>query len=137
MSDEFPTTVPDWLRWKIWERDDFRCLQCGVRRFLTIDHIIPQSLGGSSHERNLRTLCRSCNSSRGNRLEYQEMEIAGVIYRFPDVAAALLAAETPAYLRPKMIEWARGWSAWLSEMRTALEERLALLECGDSDEVFA
>lgn len=35
-------------------------------RFLTVDHIIPSSLGGGSIRKNLRTLCNVCNSERKN-----------------------------------------------------------------------
>ncbi|MGW9025150.1 HNH endonuclease [Streptomyces sp. NPDC055722] len=34
---------------------------------LTADHVRPLSRGGTNEVVNLRTLCRSCNSSRGNR----------------------------------------------------------------------
>ena len=63
------TTIPASLRWQVWERDHFRCLHCGSRRYLAIDHIIPESAGGKTEESNLQTLCSSCNSSKGNRLQ--------------------------------------------------------------------
>jgi 5-methylcytosine-specific restriction endonuclease McrA len=56
------------LRWRIFARDQHRCLIClrgGDQTDLTIDHIVPVSLGGDNDESNLRTLCRRCNSSKG------------------------------------------------------------------------
>ncbi|WP_369826057.1 HNH endonuclease [Kitasatospora sp. MBT66] len=35
---------------------------------LTGDHIIPVSRGGTNEPRNIRVLCRTCNSRRGNRM---------------------------------------------------------------------
>lgn len=55
------------LWWEILERDDFRCRHCGVRRFLTVDHIIALDNGGTNDPENLQTLCRNCNSRKGNR----------------------------------------------------------------------
>ena len=62
-------TIPNDLRWTVWERDNFTCLHCGVRRDLTIDHVYPEALGGSTNLENLQTLCRSCNSRKGTRVE--------------------------------------------------------------------
>lgn len=49
------------------------CSLCGwpgdSRNPLTGDHIGPKSLGGSNDPSNVRVLCRSCNSSRGNRAD--------------------------------------------------------------------
>ena len=56
------------LRWEIWERDDFTCLICGSRRFLTIDHFYPRSRGGPTIKENLVTLCKSCNSRKSAKI---------------------------------------------------------------------
>lgn len=38
-------------------------------RNLTIDHITPQSKGGTDHIENLQLLCGACNSLKGNRTQ--------------------------------------------------------------------
>ncbi len=60
--------IPPSIRWTVWERDNFTCLHCGVRRNLSIDHIYPTSKGGETTLDNLQTLCRSCNSRKGNSI---------------------------------------------------------------------
>lgn len=59
--------IPPRIRWAVWERDDFTCQHCGARRYLSVDHIIPESKGGTLTLDNLQTLCRSCNSRKGTR----------------------------------------------------------------------
>lgn len=59
--------IPKELRWEVWERDDFTCQHCGSRRDLACDHIHPESKGGEATRENLQTLCRRCNSAKGNR----------------------------------------------------------------------
>ena len=46
---------------------DHRCLCCGERRPLTVDHVIPLSRGGSNTVDNLQPLCLSCNDRKGSR----------------------------------------------------------------------
>ena len=55
------------IRWEIWERDDFRCFYCGSRRFLSVDHKIPESKGGTLDGDNLITACMRCNVRRGTQ----------------------------------------------------------------------
>jgi len=55
------------LRYKIFERDQFKCVLCGATakdEKLVIDHIVPVVSGGTNNETNLRTLCRQCNHGK-------------------------------------------------------------------------
>jgi 5-methylcytosine-specific restriction endonuclease McrA len=52
----------------IYKRDGYKCLACGKKKVLTIDHIIPLSLGGKNEIDNYQTLCRKCNMAKGNRI---------------------------------------------------------------------
>ena len=52
----------------VLRRDRKSCQYCGaVDVELTIDHIIPRSVGGSSHWLNVVAACRRCNSKKSNR----------------------------------------------------------------------
>lgn len=64
------TNIPNDIRWEVFERDNFTCKKCGSRRLLCIDHIFPEALGGKMSLENLQTLCKSCNSRKGKRVEY-------------------------------------------------------------------
>jgi DnaD/phage-associated family protein len=59
--------VPEELRQETFDRDGRKCVICGAKEDLSIDHIIPRSKGGTNDPENLQTLCRSCNSSKKNR----------------------------------------------------------------------
>lgn len=54
----------------IFARDKHRCQYCAVKFTafdLTLDHIIPQSRGGSDDQENLAASCKPCNQRKGNR----------------------------------------------------------------------
>ena len=60
--------IPEALRNKVFERDNYTCRICGRTGIkLTIDHIIPFTKGGKTIITNLQTLCTSCNSKKGYR----------------------------------------------------------------------
>lgn len=48
--------------------NEFKCVKCMKTNNLSIDHIIPISKGGSDELNNLQFLCRSCNSSKRDKL---------------------------------------------------------------------
>jgi 5-methylcytosine-specific restriction endonuclease McrA len=55
-------------RLAIYRRDDLSCVYCGATvedDLMTLDHLIAVELGGTNHESNLVTCCRSCNSAKG------------------------------------------------------------------------
>ena len=81
-------SIPIDLRWQVWERDNFSCQHCGSRKYLTIDHIRPEILGGTLELENLQTLCATCNSRKGSRRPseaYQPLQaICGLVH--PELA---------------------------------------------------
>ncbi len=57
----------------IFTRDNFTCIYCGKSSIidgvaLQVDHVYPFTKGGDNSPFNLVTACRSCNSSKGNKL---------------------------------------------------------------------
>lgn len=56
------------LRLQVFDRDDWVCTYCGSTDDLTCDHIHPLARGGTNDLDNLTTACRSCNSSKGDKL---------------------------------------------------------------------
>jgi hypothetical protein len=69
MSEETPnrqrlrvaTVDYEKLRWKILERDDWKCQHCGRRDQLRIHHMNRRSQLGDDSEGNLITLCTDCH----------------------------------------------------------------------------
>lgn len=43
------------------------CQMCGSEERLSVDHIVPRTLGGDDNLSNLQVLCSSCNSRKGGR----------------------------------------------------------------------
>ncbi len=63
--------IPQDVRIGVWQRDQGRCIQCGVSgpgAWLEFDHIIPHSLGGANTIANVQLLCRGCNLKKSNRI---------------------------------------------------------------------
>ena len=63
------------LRFRVLQRDHFRCCACGVSPsstpgvLLEVDHIKPWSKGGETVIENLQTLCFACNQGKTNHHE--------------------------------------------------------------------
>ncbi|MFE9949335.1 HNH endonuclease [Streptomyces sp. NPDC005531] len=63
--------VPKRLRYEILRRDNHACRYCGATApavKLNVDHVIPQSLGGSHAPSNLVTACADCNGGKTSSL---------------------------------------------------------------------
>ena len=53
-------------RQNVFKRDNFECLYCGIKKDLTLDHVIPSSKGGKHAWSNLATACKKCNARKGD-----------------------------------------------------------------------
>lgn len=53
----------------IFRRDNHRCQYCGkTSGNMTLDHVVPKSLGGTDSWENLVCACSECNTRKGDRL---------------------------------------------------------------------
>ena len=64
--------VPPYRQQKhiLFGQQEGQCAGCETEfpfRAFTVDHIVPQSRGGTDHPENLQLLCSHCNSVKGNR----------------------------------------------------------------------
>lgn len=66
-------SIPQGLRTAVYERDMYRCRQCGTHKQLSCDHIIPEVHGGPTSLENLQTLCLPCNKQKYTKLPHDEI----------------------------------------------------------------
>lgn len=70
-------TLKEWKLMK--ERYNYTCPDCGRKEpeiYLTRDHVIPLSKGGSDYIKNIQPLCGSCNSRKYTKIKiYAPIEI--------------------------------------------------------------
>ncbi len=52
----------------VFKRDGYKCLYCGSKKDLTLDHVLPKARGGKTSWNNLATACKICNSKKGDYL---------------------------------------------------------------------
>jgi hypothetical protein len=53
--------IPSRVKKHVLKRDKGRCSQCGSKKHLEYEHIIPPSEGGSNTAGNVKLLCQECN----------------------------------------------------------------------------
>jgi hypothetical protein len=98
-------------RWRILERDGFRCIYCGARApdvTLHVDHKIPRAQGGSDEDENLATSCLPCNLGKRDKLAPAAVELgalAGHRLKLREVAAD--ARLQVAHIKELVVRWAR------------------------------
>lgn len=70
--------IPAGLRSLVLRRDGYRCAYCGSSDGpFDIDHVVPVSQGGATHEDNLACACASCNRSKGSRTPSEWIALKG------------------------------------------------------------
>lgn len=68
--DRLPQRDVKYSRENVFMRDKFKCQYCGGKftyRELTIDHVVPKSLGGRSIWSNVVACCKPCNGTKADR----------------------------------------------------------------------
>ncbi|MGQ9599800.1 MAG: HNH endonuclease [Anaerolineae bacterium] len=87
----------------VMARDHYTCQYCQAqpgKAFLTIDHVVPRSRGGTTHWENVVTACGVCNRHKGNRTP----EEAGMSLVRPP--------RRPRYLALTLLEGSGAPEAW-------------------------
>jgi 5-methylcytosine-specific restriction endonuclease McrA len=72
--DRIPKTMVRFNRKNLFARDDHQCQYCGQSQptsQLSLDHVVPRSLGGKTSWENIVCSCMSCNSRKGGRTPEQ------------------------------------------------------------------
>lgn len=71
-------TADDWKARLAYH--DYKCIYCGVEKhetkekYLTMEHLIPLSRGGTNWPSNLAPSCKSCNCSKGTKTHFEFIE---------------------------------------------------------------
>ncbi len=97
------------LRFEIFRRDNFQCRYCGAKppeSQWRVDHVVPESLGGTSEPSNLATSCEPCNNGKSS-----------------------IAPDSPMVedVRRDALRWARAMETALEVHRAKREEREAYI----------
>lgn len=73
---------------EIFRRDNYRCQYCGKGSSnLTVDHVVPQSMGGESTWKNLVTACARCNHKKGDKsLQQSGLSLQTIPHKPPSSA---------------------------------------------------
>jgi len=78
VMDRFKKLVSGEISWSTSIREYVKererpeeCIYCGGKNDLTLDHILPRSRGGPDSPDNAVWVCRSCNSSKGDKRLYE------------------------------------------------------------------
>lgn len=83
--------IPPHDKRRIYDRQNGLCAYCGQHRnikYMTIDHIVPLSKGGTNEESNLTCACKICNQIKGDMtLEAFSLQLAEMLNRVINIEA--------------------------------------------------
>ncbi len=99
--DKVPRTIVRFNRKNLFARDDHRCQYCGQSKptnQLSLDHVVPRSLGGKTSWENIVCSCLGCNSRKGGRTPDQAgMKLLKIPMRPRNSPAMVLPLDDPRY----------------------------------------
>lgn len=107
------------LRYEVLKRDGHRCYYCHTTELpLTVDHVIPQALGGTDDPANLVAACSPCNSGKAST-NPADNQVAEADWRALVWSAAItVLAEDRLREHQKFAEICDGfyaeWQSWTS-----------------------
>jgi len=101
LFDRTPPRPVKFNRRNLFARDDNRCQYCG-RRFptseLSLDHVVPRSLGGLASWTNIVCACTRCNARKGGRRPAQaHMKLIRKPFRPKSSPVVRLKIASPEY----------------------------------------
>lgn len=75
--------IDPYIRRRLYARQNGKCAYCGQHRnhkYMSIDHIIPLSKGGTNDVGNLQCVCKKCNGLKEDMLPHEfTMFIRGML----------------------------------------------------------
>jgi hypothetical protein len=107
------------LRFEVLRRDQYACRYCGAKApdtAMTVDHVLPEALGGRSEAANLVAACQPCNAGKTSISPDQALvaDVDRSVFKWRDAmarAAELMAAETEV-LEELSIQVKKAWCVW-------------------------
>ncbi|RMF42410.1 MAG: HNH endonuclease [Planctomycetota bacterium] len=99
--DRMPKTTVRFNRKNLFARDDHQCQYCGEKRplsQLSLDHVVPRSLGGRTTWENIVCCCKQCNARKGGRTPAQAgMKLLSTPRKPRENPAMAISIDDPRY----------------------------------------
>lgn len=112
------------LRYEIFRRDNHACRYCGSTApdvKLTVDHVVPVTLGGSDDPANLVTACTDCNAGKSatppDAPLVEDIAQDALRWRRAMEAANEMAAREREVAQVYLDEFLAAWQGWSYEFR--------------------
>ncbi len=88
----------------ILKRDGYTCQYCGRNggERMTIDHVVPKSLGGRTVWDNVVSACRACNLRKGNKPLH---EVSMILLRKPSKPVSVFYLGIMAHSPQRIMSW--------------------------------
>jgi len=117
--DRIPKSGVVFSRRNLYRRDSYMCQYCGGKpgvSELSLDHVLPRSMGGRTTWENCVLACTTCNTRKGGRTPEQARMRLLSVPRKPNWS--------PWYSFARRFQKPKSWDAFISDIywNTALEE---------------